>query len=249
MNLKTGRWLITLLLVIALRVPEVWADRVADLVRIHVEAIGGAERIAALTKMRATGQVIAGGKSMHFTLLAARPNQVRVETENDGRTLVQGTDGKNAPWEFDTGQWPPRYRDMAPAVAKTFVADAEFDDPLVGGEARGFSFDYAGEVPSDGKNLLRLLVTRNLSETFALLLDPDTYFIVKRIDERKNPLGGTSHVVTYYSDFRPVEGVLLPHQVALAIDGRPVQQTKIEAIEANPELPADSFTRPLVGAK
>lgn len=233
----------------ALAAPSALADRAADLVRIHIEAIGGKDRVEALSAMRAVGRVVAGGKMMHFTMIAARPDKVRVETEKDGRTLVQATDGKNPPWEFDTGHWPPQYHDMAADVAKTFTADAEFDDPLVAGSARGFSVDYAGEVAASGKKLIRLLVTQNLTESFSLLLDPDTYFIVRRVEERKNALGNKIFVVTYYADYRPVEGVLVPHKIALVSDDRVVQETQIDSIQGNPEIAPDTFTRPAAAGK
>lgn len=236
--------MIVMVTAVALATPRALADRAADLVRIHTEAIGGKERIDALSAMRATGRVVAGGKMMHFTIVAARPDKVRIETEKDGRTLVQATDGKRSPWEFDTGQWPPQYRDMAPEIAKTFATDAEFDDPLVAGAARGFSVDYAGEVNSSGKKLIRLLVTHNLTESFSLLLDPDTYFIVRRVQEKKGKFGDPIFVVTYYADYRPVDGVLVPHKIALATNDRVEQEMQIDTIEANPEIAPDTFTRP-----
>jgi hypothetical protein len=223
-----------------------WADRAQELARIHVEAIGGRERIEKLAALRATGQVRAGGKQVRFTMTAARPDKVRLETEAGGRTLVQGTDGVGPAWEFDTGTWPPQYRDMAAANAKTFVADAEFDDPLVAGKARGYTFDYAGEMEANGRTMLRLLVTRNLRETYSVFLDSRTYFIVMRAEERTTAGGRKTHVVTHYDDFRPVEGVLLPHQITVAVDGRMTQQTNITRIDANPSLGAETFTRPKV---
>jgi hypothetical protein len=243
MNFRAAR-LIFLPVFSLLAVPFAQADRVTDLVRIHREAIGGDERIAALVAMRATGEVVAGGKKMRFTMVAARPDRIRLETENGGRTLVQASDGKNPPWEFDTGQWPPHYRNMPPAVAKTFAADAEFDDPLVGGAERGYAIDYAGEVSTDGKKLIRLLVTHKLTTTFALLIDPETYLILRRIEERTDSLGRTAHIVVQYGNYRPVDGVLIPHDVAVAVDGAITEQTKITAVEANPEIADDAFTRP-----
>src|SRR3954470_22432430 len=127
------------------------ADRAEDLMRIHIEAIGGRERIDALGSLRATGKVsFPGGKQVSFTLLAARPARVRIETQLAGRTLVQATDGREPPWEFDTGAWPPVYRTMPEATAKTFLADAEFDDPFVAGKAGGYSFDFGGEIEHEG---------------------------------------------------------------------------------------------------
>lgn len=223
------------------------ADRAQDLARIHIEAIGGRERIEKLSALRATGQTaMPGGKQVRFTLLAARPANIRLETESGGRTLVQGYDGEEAAWEFDTGSWPPKYRDMAAASAKTFMADAEFDDPLVAGDKRGFTLEYAGEVEVGQRKLLRVLVTRKLVQTYSLLIDPNTYFIVMRVEDRTMASGRKAQVSTHYEDFRPVEGVLLPHQISIAIDGRMTQQTKISRIDANPKLAADVFSRPRV---
>ncbi|HVU33066.1 MAG TPA: hypothetical protein VHE61_06505 [Opitutaceae bacterium] len=220
------------------------AGQVAEIIRIHDEAIGGAARIAALKAIRASGHVVAGGRKMQFSMLAVRPNQVRVETDEGARSLIQAYDGKNPPWQFDTGTWPPRYSKIPPSDAKVFAADAEFDDPLVGGAARGYTFDYAGTVKSDGKELIRLFVTQDLTDGFSLLLNPDTYLIVERVEDRKDVFGHTIHVLTLYGDYRPVDGVLLPHRVTVVVNGRATQQTVIDSIQGNPDIPADSFTRP-----
>ena len=227
----------------------VQADQAADIARIHLEAIGGRERIATLVGLRVSGYVMAGGKRVRFTMIAARPDRVRLETQANGRTLVNASDGVEPPWEFDTGTWPPRYREMNETAAKAFTADAEFDDPLVAGEARGFVLDFSGEVERDGHKLLRVLVTKKLTETFFLLIDPDTYFIVQRLEERVGAGGRKRQIVTRYDDFRPVDGVLLPHRVTLETDGRVEQQMIMEKIETNPELSPETFTRPRAMAR
>lgn len=225
-------------------VGSAWAGKVEEWIAIHSAAIGGAESLNALKAMRATGYVLAGGTRVRFTMLAARPDKIRVETEQAGRTLVQASDGKQPPWEFDSGEWPPRYHEMAPAAAKLFTADAEFDDPLVAGTARGYTIEDGGSVKIDGRSLIRLIVTRRLAETFYLLLDPDTYLIVRRVEERKSPVGGTVAVVTRFEDYRPVDGVLIPHRVTLIVGGQVKQQTVIESIAPNPDLKPATFSRP-----
>ena len=220
------------------------ADQAVEIARLHLEAIGGAERMAALKSLRMTGQVAVGDKRMKFTMIAARPNRIRLETESGGRTLVHASDGVEAPWEFDTGTWPPQFRDMGEANAKSFTADAEFDDPLIAGKARGYALDYAGEVQVADRKLLRILVTKALREQFFLLLDPVTYFIVMRLEERQTTAGQKRAVATRYDDFRPVDGVLLPHRVTLITDNRVDQAMLIERIESNPAVKADLFTRP-----
>ncbi len=232
------------LAVLYLTMAVAWADQAADIAQIHLEAIGGRRRIAALKGLRMSGFVVLGEKHVRFTMIAARPNRVRLETGGDGRTLVNVSDGVEPAWEFDTGTWPPRYRTMSDAAAKSFTADAEFDDPLVAGPARGFTLEYAGEAELDGRKLLRVLVTRNLADTFALLLDPETYFIVLRVEQRTTTVGRKRQIVTRYDDFRPVDGVLLPHRITLLTDGRVEQQMIMEKIETNPDLTPETFARP-----
>ncbi len=217
-----------------------------EILEIHVAAIGGRERIEALRTFRAEGHVLsATGAQVKFTLLAARPGHIRVETERGGRTLIQGWDGSSMPWEFDTASWPPRYRDMAVGAARTFMSDAEFDDPLVAGKARGFALDFAGEFDAEGRKTLRVLVTRRLVETFTLLLDEETHLILMRVEQRESAGGRGVRVSTHYADYRPVQGVLLPHTITLSIDGKVTQQTKIARIEANPAHDVSVFSRPV----
>lgn len=238
-----------IVLLLGTLLPGARADRIAEIMEIHVAAIGGRERIEALRSFRAEGHVLsATGAQVKFTMLAARPGQVRIETERGGRTLIQGWDGSSTPWEFDTASWPPRYRDMALGAARTFMSDAEFDDPLVAGVGRGFTFDFAGEFSAEGRKTFRILVTRRLVETFTLLIDEETHLILMRVEQRESAGGRGVRVSTHYADYRPVEGVLLPHTITLSIDGKVTQQTKIARIEANPVFEASVFSRPVAPA-
>lgn len=225
---------------------EARADQAADIAQIHLEAIGGRARLAALVGLRMAGVVVvsANDQRLRFSMVAGRPNRVRLETQQKGRTLVTATDGVEPPWEFDTGSWPPRYREMEAAAARGFMADAEFDDPLVAGPARGFTLEYAGETEVDGHKLLRVLVTKNLAESFTLLVDAETYFITLRVEQRTTTAGRKRQIVTRYDDFRPVEGVLLPYRITILTDGRVEQQMVVEKMESNPGFTPETFSRP-----
>ncbi|WP_414662311.1 hypothetical protein [Horticoccus sp. 23ND18S-11] len=215
--------------------------RVDDVAQIHLEAIGGRERVAALNALRATGQVSAAGKTVVFRMVAARPARLRLETESGGRIRVQGTDGVRPAWEFDSAQAPSGTRAMPDGVARTFVSDAEFDDPLIAARERGFTLEYAGEGEVDGRKYFRVLATRTGSEPCTLGVDASTYLIVQRTEQRSTAMGRKVQVVTRYADFRPVAGVLLPHEVTTAVDGRVTQQTSILRLEANPVLSPGDF--------
>lgn len=215
------------------------ADRATEIARIHVEALGGASAIRALASMRMTGDVLARGTRVPFTLLVARPNRVRMETRFPDRVVIQASDGESPPWESD----PAGQRAMSAAAAERFLADAEFDDPLVQARERGADLEFAGETEVRGRKLLRLLVSRSLTENVFILVDPATYLLAFRVQELTRT-GRRVEVVTRYDDFRPVAGVLVAHEITLFVDGALSQQAKIDAIVPNPPIGIETFARP-----
>lgn len=225
------------------------ADRMKEIAEIHLVALGGAERVAALRSIKAEGRVSAGGRQMGFTMLAERPNRVRIETTDGLRKLTQCYDGAAEPWEADDARGPAAVRAMAGAAAKVFAADAEFDDPLVAGEGRRFTLDFAGETEVDGRKLFRVLVTQKLTSAFHLLVDAESYLILMRIEERESAGGRKLQVMTRYEDYRPVQGVLYPHRLTTVVDGKATQQMRIERVIGNPEVPAEAFRRPVPQAE
>lgn len=229
------------------KVEKAKAEKMKELVRLHLEALGGAKRLEKLAAIRATGvSAIAGKAAVGFTLTAARPAKIRLETEAGGRTLVQGWDGQEPAWEFDTIKWPPQYRAMAADVAHHFTRDAEFDDALVAGEKRGYTLEYGGEIESEsaGQKVVRVIVRRKGEDPYVLLLHAKTCLIVARVETRTGMGDQKSQVITKFEDYSAVEGVMMARTVTVLVDGKPVQQTRIAKIDGNPALSADTFTRP-----
>lgn len=216
------------------------AERAADIARIHVAAIGGQQRIDGLTALRMTGVVDAGDAVVRVTLLAARPSRVRVESWLGTRRVLQGADGTAPPW-----QWEPAVgtTTLPAAAVERLLADAEFDDPLVRWEERGYRLQFAGEADFEGRKLLRVLVARKVSENIFILLDPQTYFIAWRVQTLTR---GAAPVewLTRYDDYRPVAGVLLAHRVTVFENGRRSQEARFTAVEPNPPLEARAFEPP-----
>lgn len=239
------RALKTLWIFLALVTAVAKAMSIEDLARIHTEAIGGRERLERLQGLRASGRVMTGGRELPFTLIAARPNRVRVTMEAEGRTLIQGMDGEHAPWRLEP-QKSSSGRAMEPAEAAEFAADAEFDDPLSSGAARGYTLDYAGETGWQQRKVLKILVTRPRTDPSYLLLDPDTFFIVARLTTQRLPTGREIAVETRYDDFRPVAGVIFPHWIGVYEDGRLLRETVLTNVQTISEPAPEVFAMPLI---
>lgn len=225
-------------------VPLLHGEDADMLARIHVEAIGGKLRMGRLQSLRAEGEVQIDGRHMVFTLLAQRPNRLRMETRSGDRTIVQATDGVNPPWQMLSGDQLGKPTLITGDEAREFAADAEFDDPLVDYDAKGYTIDYAGKMEWAGKQVFRVLVTRRFTAGFYLLLDPETYFIVGKQAVRKLEFGREVSIETRYEDFRPVGGIIMPHRFVTTAAGKPLHETNLLRVQANVAVPEDSFARP-----
>jgi hypothetical protein len=220
------------------------ADFADDISRVHLEATGGREAQAALVGLRATGVTRINGKEFPFILYAARPRSIRIETLGESGTLVRVFDGVHAPWQKPDLMAPPSR--LASAGESDFVTEAEFDDLLCDFRARGIELEDAGHAEVAGRSCLRLLATVRLTASYTLYVDEETLLVVRR-DQRKTVRGRMAVVETYYSDFRPVAGVLQPFRIKVQSGDRVITETEISEVVANPEVPADFFAPPIAG--
>ncbi len=225
-------------IVVRAEVPDV-----AEIVRIHIAALGGQERIDELKAFKATGTVVSGGQRLPFTIIAARPNRLRMQYTYPNGELVQAYDGTHPPWERDTRVQPAKVRQMGHAAADAFIAGADFDDALLVANRRGDTIEFAGTTTVDDRAMVRLLVTRRLSQAFFLLLDSETYLIVSRVDPKPAGTKSGRETITEYRNYWPVAGVLAAHAVTVWTDGEVSEQAVLDKTEANPVLARDTFAQ------
>jgi len=239
----TAIWIVLL----AIAVPRLWADglSVAEIIELHVAALGGKDRIAAVHSLQGFGHMrTAQGEPIRFRVLAARPNRLRLDYYYPKGTLSQGFDGKSAPWELDGRESAAKRRTMESAQAELFKAGADFDDALLTAEARGDTIEFGGTIEVAGRPMIRLLVTHQLTQSFFLMLDAREFLIRSRIDPASRTAPRRSEIVTEYDAYRPISGVLAPCRVTVWEDGRLSEQAELERVEGNPELRAGVFSAP-----
>ena len=219
------------------------ADDVAeDIARIHIEAIGGQERVARLESFRGAGQSQVGDFVMEFQMWAARPRSIRIEVNMQNKTLVQGWDGQGDPW-IQNGQDGPAGV-MPGALGEQFKIGSSFDTPLFRSTERGYTLEYAGEDEVDGRPAVKILATRDLTNQSTLYLSADTYFILRQDRTRREDDGSALRVQTFYNDFRPVLGVIMPHRISVQEGDRMVSDMVLNWMEPNPPIDESDLRMP-----
>src|SRR6185295_11999726 len=88
---------------------------------------------------------------------------------------------------------------------------AEFESPLVDAAAKGNKVELLGKEEIDGRPAFKLKVTRKDGAEETWYLDASTYLELARLD-RTLDLPDPEERWTYYSDFRTVDGLVIPHR-------------------------------------
>jgi outer membrane lipoprotein-sorting protein len=228
---------------LALGVPRARAGMGDELAATHLEKMGGLARIKNVGTMHIEGKTFIGDKTVEVVMWTKRPNLLRVESQMDGKKFVQVYDGQHPPWQMRSNVDNGAPKAMDEDDGREFVRNADFDWPLVDYAAKGFTVDYAGEDPIEGRPAFKLLVMNKRDEILFLWLDKENYTLVKRLEYRVSQ-GRRTGIETFYKDYRPVKGVPQPYRVETRANGRVLNMTLIDRMDANPRLPRDTFDYP-----
>ena len=209
----------------------------AAALRRAADALGGADRFAALTAYEATSEteVAQGqmaGNTLQGTTLVELPGRVRaVQQTPFGEITVVLNDGRGL-LVLPGGQTQP-----APPPVAAGIRDQLFLDlPYL--FARMADLEAEAIEPADGMDRVRVRA-EGLGQPITLTLDADGR--PARATTTQVGAAGPSEVTVEYSDYREVGGLMLPFRTVQTAGGEMAQTTTVEAYDLAPTVPADAF--------
>jgi predicted aspartyl protease len=167
----------------------------------------GAARWDAIETLREAGSARQGGQDGSFDELVDMKRVRNVEHIAIGPTVMAGGWDGAAGWSaYGTGPVMPGTgkEAIADGIGTAYKAAYAFFWP----ERYPARFDDAGRKSLDGQELDVVRVTPARAQPFELWIDRRTHLIAREVD-----LGGATPSTSTFSDYRPVDGVLLPFSV------------------------------------
>ncbi|HSF39154.1 MAG TPA: PQQ-binding-like beta-propeller repeat protein [Thermoanaerobaculia bacterium] len=193
---------------------KVEAGSVDEIVAKYVAVRGGAERWRAVQSMDLAGTYRSFSEDRPFTLRRKRPGRYRFETETMRSPVTLAHNGVTAWWIFP----PYGINEAAKAPdpdALLIARDAEIEPVLLDFKAKGHKVELAGKGDVNGQETVVLKVTLASGGVEAWHLDPRTGLEVavdsKTVDHSQLP--GEMQQRAYFSDFRTVNGLVIPHRI------------------------------------
>lgn len=213
----------------------------ADLLGRHAEARGGAARWKTITSLEITGTQTTYSTPNPFTLTRRRPNLFRLDQTILGRPVVYAFDGRTA-WSIDGilgHDWPLT---APPPYASWIRREAAFDTPLLAADP-ALKVELVGLESFEGRQVYKLRVGADPASEETWYLDPKTFLEVARISKTVD-FFEEMEKRSYFSDFRNVAGLVLPHRIDMEYGTRS-ESLAVSKVVANADVDQARFALPL----
>jgi hypothetical protein len=223
----------------------------AQVVERNVAARGGLEAWRAVTSIKMTGQMDAGGAEnarLPFELTLARPNKSRLELKFQDKTALQIYDGTQG-WKVRPYLNRDEVESFTPAEAKVAAGAGELDGFLIDYARKGYKVESRGSESVEGKPAYKLLVTGKGGDQRTVWVDEASFLEVK-VDGEPRKLDGKMHKVwVFYRDYKTVNGLGIPLTLETVVAGVDKHhKMTIETVVVNPPLTATLFAKPQLPA-
>ncbi len=217
------------------------AQDLEEILDNHFEVIGMDEVLETNT-MIAKGKAIQMGTEFPMVLYQKRPNKIRMEAEIQGTKLVQAYNGENGwaiiPW---AGSMEPQ--DMTEEQAKSFKQMGDMDGDLYNWKEKGHTLTFEGEEEMEGTPAYKLKLEKEDGDVYTYYLDTENYVIL-RADSKVDVQGTEVESSSYFSNFKPVQGMIMPHSIESKVNGQVQSQIVIDSYEIDSEIDDSMFDKP-----
>jgi len=214
---------------------------VDDIIAKNLQAKGGPAKWQSMKSVKMTGKMTAQGIEMPLTVYAMRPNFNRQEITMAAGKAIQAFDGTTA-WVVNPtlGIETPQ---AVPGPAAEFAKNsADFDGALINYKAKGNDIELVGKEQLEGKDVYHLKVTTKGGPVQHYLLDADSGIELRMSAEVELGSGQKQTLTTAMSNYKQVDGIMIPHTVTQTAGGRTLLQWTITTVEFN-AVPDDSIFR------
>lgn len=218
-------------------VPEAAAQTVDEIVAKNYASKGGLDKWKAIQTQRMEGVASAQGFELGMVVYGKRPNLGRqdltIDVGQGPMTMVNIFDGQTA-WMINPMMGSDVPQEMSGPEADTVREQSDFDGSLVDYKAKGHTVELVGPATVGARKAHHLKVTRKDAPVQHYYIDVETGVELKVATEAA---GANPAVETEMSDYRSVDGVLVPHMIKVMQSGQVQAELRISKVEFN--IPLD----------
>lgn len=232
-------FLTSLSLLLSLLVSGFASAQTADeILAKHFEAIGQ-ENLLNVQSITTSGKFVQGGMEIPFNSFALRPNKVRVEGSFQGLKFIQAYNGEIG-WALN-----PFMGDTVPTQAQQDIVDelkdqADIDGLFYNYSEKGFKVELVATEDMEGQQVYLLKLTKSNGNEYTYYMDAEN-FVPLKMKAKVKVMGVEREVETFYSNYKPTEGIVMAYSMESKVGGQTISQIVIDKVEFNKEIDPTIF--------
>jgi hypothetical protein len=214
-----------------------------DVLAKYYQARGGLDKLKAVTSFKMSGKLFVPAQGLELPTVRWQkaPDKLRVETTIQDKKVIQGFDGRTAWWL--NPMLAAGVQEMPGEQAALFREQAEFADPLVAYKEKGYGLELVGREDMDGKPAFKLKLSKSAGKEIYFYLDGESGVVLK--SSRAMAPGESAPVAEIvYTDYRPVDGLLVPFAIENRAGGKTQARLVLETVAFNPAVGDGLFAMP-----
>ena len=207
---------------------------VDDIIDQYINARGGKDKLASIQSVHFEGTRQMMGNEVDVKITKVDGKLSRVDFSmggNDGYTIVTPDKG----WTY-IPMMSDKVNEMPEARLKAQQDQMNIAGPLVNYAAKGYKAELEGKNTINGQEAWKIQITSSTGKTITFLIETKSKLLIqtKQMSEgggRNN--SGPVEIVTDYSDYKDVDGVMFPQTINVEGSGMGAGPMTFDKIEVN----------------
>ncbi|MCD6194044.1 MAG: outer membrane lipoprotein-sorting protein, partial [Candidatus Aminicenantes bacterium] len=134
--------------------------------------------------------------------------------------------------------------ELPPETSDDMRRQALGNDALLHPEKYGITYTYKGKEKINGKDYFVLEQVFSDGFKATLYVNPDTYLVYKTKARTTNQMGVEVEAETMFSEYKKIEGVMVPQKLTIYQDGEEFMTMTITEVKFNTGLEDSFFKMP-----
>jgi outer membrane lipoprotein-sorting protein len=222
-----------------------FAQTVDEILAKYFEA-QGQEKLLATNTFTTKGKIIQGQFEIPFTSYHKRPMKFKSEAEFQGMKIISAFDGETG-WSINPMMGSTDPQPMTAEQLDRMKMQADYDGMFYNYKDKGYTVEYMGKEPVDDIETYVLKLTRPNGDIITAYIDAENYVALKT-DSKMKIQDVDREAETIFSNYKYVDGILVPFSIETKMDGKTVMQMVLEDVKYNTDLPDSIFEMPEVTA-